>query len=162
VRVGDRNIDVPPPPAGSNVQSNSVIDSGNSCLTLDPGLYRQVLTMFQAIDPAFGTALEAQGGVDQARIDLAAWPALGFVFQGNDGASVTITVEPKDYWQFDSNGPGQATTGLTGTSPHPGQSILGLPLLTGYFVVFDRTAADGNGVIKFAARPAADPATPVA
>jgi hypothetical protein len=31
-----------------------------------------------------------------------------------------------------------------------GQSILGLPLFAGHFVVFDRTASNGHGVISFA------------
>jgi hypothetical protein len=150
VQVGDLTIQVAPPPAGSAAVSNSFIDSGNSGLGLDPGLFQQVIALFNTIDPTFGPALQA-GGFDQTKIDLAAWPTLRFVLQGAGGAQVTLPVEPKDYWQFDGYGPGTATAGLVnGGAPNPGQSILGLPLFAGNFVVFDRTGGPGNTVIKFA------------
>jgi predicted transcriptional regulator len=152
VQVGDRTVDVPRVPAGGPVASNSVVDSGNPYLTLDPDVYRQVIDLFNAINPNFGAALESSSACDQTALVLDRWPTLRFVLQGADGGQVTIGVEPKDYWQFDSYGPGKATNGLKGDSPHPGRSILGLPLFTGYYVVFDRTAASGQGVIKFAAR----------
>ena len=139
VQVGERSIEVAPVPAGNPAVSNSFIDSGNSGLMLDPPLYNEVIGLFNAIDPAFGQALQAHG-YDQTRLDLAAWPTLRFVFQGTGGAQATIAVQPKDYWQFDGYGAGTATTGLTsGGAPHPGQSILGLPLFAGHYVVFDRT-----------------------
>jgi hypothetical protein len=150
VQVGNRTIQVAPTAKGDPAVSNSFIDSGNSGLMLDPGLYRQVIALFNAVDPAFGPALQA-GSRDQTQLDLAAWPPLRFVLQGEGGAQVTLTVEPKDYWQFDGYGAGTATAGLiNGGAPHPGQSILGLPLLAGHYVVFDRTAGAGKTVIKFA------------
>ncbi len=162
VQVGDRTVAVAPTPAGGAVASNSVVDSGNSSLMLDPGLYRQVIGLFNAINPIFGTALGTSGSYDQTALILEAWPALRFVLQGAGGGQAIVTVAPQDYWQFDSDGPGRATTGLTGGSPHPGQSILGLPLFAGHYVVFDRTAAGGRGSINFAARRTATPATPIA
>jgi hypothetical protein len=39
---------------------------------------------------------------------------LRFIPQGTRGAQVTLTVQPKDYWQFDSYGVGTATTALSG------------------------------------------------
>jgi hypothetical protein len=152
IQVGDLTIQVAPPPAGSAAASNSFIDSGNSGIMFDPGLYQQVIALFNTADPSFGPALEA-GSRDQTQLNLAAWPPLRFILQGTGGVQTTLTVEPKDYWQFDGYGPGMATVGLVnGGTPHPGQSILGLPLLAGYYVVFDRTAGTGNSVIKFAAR----------
>jgi len=156
VQVGDRTVQVPPMPAGSGAASNSFIDSGNSGLMLSAELHPQVVGLFNAINPAFGVSLQAPG-MDQGQLDLAAWPPLRFVLQGAGGARVTLTVEPKDYWQFDSYGAGRATTGLSGGGgPGAGQSILGLPLLSGHYVVFDRTGGPGNSVVKFAAqaRPA--------
>ena len=157
VQVGSRSVTVAPAPAGGKVAANSVVDSGNSSLMLDPDLYRQVIGLFNAINPIFGSALGTSGSYDQTALNLAAWPNLGFVLQGAGGGQVTVTVAPRDYWQFDSDGPGKATTGLTGGSPHPGQSILGLPLFSGHFVVFDRTAAGGAGSISFAAHRASGP-----
>ena len=158
IQVGDRTVTLPPNRAGGPVASNSVVDSGNSSLMLDPFLYRQVIGQFNAINPIFGTALASSGSYDQTALNLAAWPALRFVLQAAGGGQATVTVAPRDYWQFDSDGPGRATTGLTGGSPHPGQSILGLPLFAGHYVVFDRTAAGGQGSINFAARPGGIPA----
>jgi hypothetical protein len=152
VQVGDRTVQVPPMPAGTGAVSNSFIDSGNSGLMLNADLYRQVLGLFNAINPAFGENLQAPG-MDQGQLDLPAWPPLRFVLEGTGGARVTLTVEPKDYWQFDSYGAGRATTGLSGVGgPVAGQSILGLPLLSGHYVVFDRTGGPGNSVVKFAAQ----------
>jgi Eukaryotic aspartyl protease len=150
IQVGARAVQVAPAPAGGAAVSNSFIDSGNSGLMLDPGLYQQVIGLFNAVDPSFGPALEALSR-DQTELDLAAWPELRFVLQGVGGAQVTLTVKPEDYWQFDGYGPGTATVGLiNGGAPNPGQSILGLPLLAGHFVVFDRTGGAGRGVVKFA------------
>jgi hypothetical protein len=118
--------------------------------------------MFNEVDPAFGAALQA-GSHDQTQLDLTAWPTLGFVLAGAGGAEVTWTVEPKDYWQFDGYGAGTARTGLaSGGAPHPGQSILGLPLFANHYVVFDRTAGPGRSVIRFAPQPAAEAAPLVA
>lgn len=151
VRVGERAVEVPAAPAAGTLPSNSVVDSGNGYLMLDADLHEQVIGLFHGVEPRFAAALQAGGGQDQAALDLAAWPNLGFVLQGTDGGQVTIDVTPEHYWQFDSYGPGQATSGLAGTSPHAGRSILGLPLFAGRYVVFDRSAANGQGVVRFAA-----------
>lgn len=151
IQVGGRTIPVAPTPPGGAAVSNSFIDSGNSGLMLDPALYQQVIGLFNAVDPTFGPALQAPG-FDQTKLDLTRWPALGLVLQGPGGTSVTLTVQPKDYWQFDGYGAGTATASLiNGGAPHPGQSILGLPLLAGHYVVFDRTGGPNNNVVKFAA-----------
>jgi hypothetical protein len=151
VRVSGRTIQVPPPPVGSGAASNSFLDSGATGLRLDPPLYRQVIEAFNAVDPSFGPALEAASR-DQTQIDLATWPTLEFVLEGPGGVRQTLAVNPKDYWQFDGYGPGIATVALvSGGAPHAGQSILGLPLFAGRYVVFDRTAGAGRGVVRFAA-----------
>jgi hypothetical protein len=162
VQVDGRTIQVGPPPAGSDAASNSFLDSGSNQLILDPPLYQQVIAMFNEVDPAFGAALQA-GSHDQTQLDLTAWPTLEFVLAGVGGAQATWTVEPKDYWQFDGYGAGTARTGLaSGSAPHPGQSILGLPLFANHYVVFDRTAGPGRSVIRFAPQPAAEAAPLVA
>jgi hypothetical protein len=149
IEVGTRSIPVPATAAGDPAVTNAFVDSGNSGIMLDGGLYRQVVDVFSALNPAFGDALKA-GSRDHASLGLEGWPDLRLVLQGAGGARVTLTVEPDDYWQLDGYGAGIATCGLTtGTAPHAGQSILGLPLLAGHYVVFDR----GTGVMKFAAKP---------
>jgi hypothetical protein len=156
VRVGNQTINVPPAAPGSRVASNSIVDSGSSNLTLDQGLYDKVVAAFHAIDPAFAAALLANAptagsGCDQTRIDLTKWPALLLILQGSDGGQATVSVAPGDYWQFDSVRQGNASAMLCGDGGMlGGQSILGLPVFSGHFVVFDRTATNGHGVIGFA------------
>jgi hypothetical protein len=162
VRVGGRSIGVAPTSVGDPAVSNSFIDSGNGGLMLDPGLYQQVIPLFNEVDPTFGPMLQARGH-DQAQLDLAAWPTIEFVLQSTAGTQAALGVEPKDYWQFDYPNAGTATARLIGSgAPKPGQSILGLPLFAGRYVVFDRTGGAGRGVIKFAARRAPEAAPLVA
>ena len=73
--------------------------------------------------------------------------------QGTAGNPAAITVQPKDYWQFDTGQAGNASPVLVGDGGvFGGQSNLGLPLFAGHFVVFDRTGGSGRGVVGFAAR----------
>jgi hypothetical protein len=155
IRIGDQTIQVPPLPAGSPAASNSFIDSGCNFLQFETDLYQRVLAAFGATN---GATLKA-GQATQAQLGLDDWPNIELVLAGAGGSQITLAVAPKDYWQFDSPGPGTARPALsTGATPFPGQSILGLPLFAGHYVVFDRSGGPGQGVIKFAAQPAADTA----
>ncbi len=98
-------------------------------------------------------SINASQGVDQILISLGAWPNLVFTLQGADGSPVNLTVTPGNYWQFDAGNKGVAVANMYGDNGSlGGQSILGLPLFNGYYTVFDRTAASGQGVINFATR----------
>jgi hypothetical protein len=151
VQVGAKTIQVDPAPPEGPAPSNSFIDSGNGGLMLDPALFPRVIELFDDFHRGFGALLASDQ--NQTTLDLAAWPALRFVLQGPDGTRATVTVAPKDYWQFDRGALGNATAALSsGGAPNPGQSILGLPLFSGHYVVFDRSGGPGKSVIKFAAR----------
>jgi hypothetical protein len=155
IQVGGGTIAVPPAAPGGRVFSNSIIDSGASILKLDQGLYGKIIAAFAAVNPAFAEALQANAGrgCDQRTLKLAAWPPLDLTFQGADGAPATIQIAPEDYWQFDCGQKGLAVAMMSGDNGAlAGQSILGLPVFTGHFVVFDRTANNGHGVIGFASR----------
>lgn len=149
IEVGDQTIQVPALPAGSQADSNAFFDSGCNYLQFEPALYQAIITHF----PATLGALIRAGYADQTRIDLTAWPDLRLILQGTAGTRITLTVAAKHYWQFDSYGPGTARFTLSsGAAPYPGQSLLGLPLFAGHYVVFDRTGGPGQGVVKFAAQ----------
>jgi hypothetical protein len=153
--VGDQTIQVPPLPAGSQAASNSFIDSGCNYLQFESELFNRIVGAFSATNAA---TLRA-GQADQTQFNLADWPDIQLILQGAGNSRITLTVKPNDYWQLDSLGLGIARPALaTGAGPFPGQSILGLPLFSGHYVVFDRTGAPGQGVIKFAAREAANTA----
>jgi hypothetical protein len=156
VHVGDQSVNVLPAAPGARVASNSIIDSGAGNITLDQGLYQKIIAMFNTINPEFATALEkyspnSSSGCDQTQIDLARWPPLRLVFQGSDSNQVSVTVDPRNYWQFDSVSRGIATNTLCGDNGMlGGQSNLGLPIFGDHYVVFDRTASNGHGVVSFA------------
>jgi hypothetical protein len=155
IQVGEHTVNVPPPAPGARVASNSIVDSGNPGLILDQGLYEKVIALFgtelagllQAGSPNVG------GLADQSRIDFNKWPPLALILQGSDGGQAKVIVRPQDYWQFDSGQKGTATTAISGDGGMlGGQSNLGLPIFSGHYVVFDRTASSGHGVIGFATR----------
>ena len=158
VQIAGQTIAVPPAAPGGRVFSNSIIDSGASTLMLDDGLYNRIIAAFASLHPAFAEALIAGApaagqGCDQSALDLSAWPSLRLVFQGSDGTPASVDIAPEDFWQFDCGRKGMALAMLCSDSGAlAGQSIIGLPIFTGHFVVFDRSASNGHGVISFAAR----------
>lgn len=158
VQVGDQPpIAVAPTPAGSPQVSNSIVDSGTNCVLFDQPLFERVVASFGALDPTFAAALAAHAvggaGLAHAQLALAAWPPLRLTLQGADGAPATIAIAPGDYWQLDAAGPGLALAYLCGDGgAQGGRSILGLPLFSGHYTVFDRALGAGRGVISFATR----------
>jgi len=85
--------------------------------------------------------------VPVSQLDLANWPAITFVLQG-DGADARLRVSASDYWQVNAGKVGAAMAAIT-----PGENgfaILGLPLMNGYFTIFDGEADGGKGAIRFA------------
>ena len=130
------------------VPSNSIVDSGTNSLNLGPQLLKAVVAKFTASQQAMlNASIFEQRLVSAAELDLPSWPDLTFILQGDTG-DVSLRVSPNDYWQVDTQTPGAALAAIT-----PGQNhfaILGLPLMNGYFTVFDGEADGGKGVIKFA------------
>ena len=131
------------------VPSNSLVDSGNTSLVLGPTLLTTFLGQFAPSQQAQLKASMAGGPVAMADLDLAAWPNLTFILEGEAG-DVALTVAPGDYWQVNAPQAGQAKAAIT--TSVDGLTILGLPLMSGYFTIFDGEAAGGRGVIRFAKR----------
>ena len=130
--------------------SNSIVDSGTNSLNLGPALLKAIFAKFTANQQALLQASVFEGRVVAASdLDLATWPALTFVLQG-DAGDVSLRVAASDYWQVDAEKVGAALAAITvGTE---GLAILGLPLMNGYFTIFDGEADNGKGAIKFATR----------
>jgi hypothetical protein len=129
--------------------SNSIVDSGTNSLNLGPSLLKAVLAKFTAPQRALlETSIKGQT-VPNGEIDLASWPTITFVLQG-DAGDVSLKVPPANYWQLDAGAAGQAMAAIT--PGEPGLAILGLPLMNGYFTIFDGEADGGKGVIRFATR----------
>jgi hypothetical protein len=130
--------------------SNSIIDSGTNSLSLSAQMLKAVLSKFSTAQHALLTQSIMDGKlVSAADLNLPTWPALTFIMQGDTG-DVKLQAAPSDYWQVDTEKVGAAMAAIT-----PGEAglvILGLPLMNGYFTVFDGEADNGRGVVKFATR----------
>lgn len=147
VVVGDSAIPIAPHGL-EGVPSNAGVDSGDPYLSFGPTLLAEVLAKFSREQQAQLKASLAGQTVAAADLDLAAWPSLTFVLQGEAG-DARLTVAPGDYWQVDAPQAGLATAALS--KGVDGVSVLGLPLLSGHFTIFDRAADGGRGAIRFAA-----------
>ncbi len=130
--------------------SNSIVDSGTNSLDLPPQMLKAVISKFSSAQQALLTQSILDGKlVSAADLNLASWPTLTFILQG-DAGDVTLQVVPSDYWQVNAEKVGSAMSAITKGSP--GLNILGLPLMNGYFTIFDGEADGGRGVIKFATK----------
>jgi hypothetical protein len=150
--VGNHDpIEVPPPTKASQLVSNSIVDSGTNSLMLDQQLYNKVESSFsQGQDRSLVHAMRS-GYVSMSGLDLASWPTLTFILEGDAGSDVRLTVTPDTYWQTNAPEKGYATAPLFGDQGSlGGQSILGLPLMNNYFTIFDRSVDRGLGAIRFA------------
>jgi hypothetical protein len=129
--------------------SNSIIDSGTNSLNISAQTLQAMISKFSAQQQQLLNQSIMDGKlVSTANLNLGSWPTLTFVMQG-DADDVSLQVPPSNYWQVDTEQAGAASAAIT-----PGQDglvILGLPLMNGYFTVFDGEADGGKGVVAFAA-----------
>ncbi len=140
-----------------NFFSNAIVDSGCSYLMLQRDIYQYVIDSFKSIDPhlltyidAFNKAHANQQAYYPKDLDLNQWPNLYFTFEGVEEDEVTLCCRPEHYWQLDAISPGQAFFTLLDQIPKwPDQSLIGLPIISSYFCIFDRSTG-AEGVIKFA------------
>jgi Eukaryotic aspartyl protease len=131
--------------------SNSIVDSGTNSLNLSPQMLKALLSKFSSAQRALLTMSINGKLVSAADLNLAGWPTLTFVLQGDVG-DVSLKVAPSDYWQVNTEKVGAAMAAIT--KGDPGLAILGLPIMNGYFTIFDGEADGGRGAIKFATRTA--------
>ncbi len=147
VLVGNQVIHVPARGA-KGMPSNSIVDSGTNSLNLGPQLLRAILAKLPAAQRALlGAAIQNGELVRNTALNFADWPALTFILQGST-SDVKLIVKPEDYWQTDTQRAGYAAAAIT--PGDDGLAILGLPLMAGYFTIFDGEADNGRGEIRFA------------
>jgi len=134
------------------VPSNSIVDSGTNSLNLPPRLLEAILSKLSDAQRALLSKSINHRNQPVAMSDLgdlSKWPNLTFVLEGID-QDVSLIVSPMNYWQVNAFQAGVAMPAITVSPDDEGSSILGLPLMNGYFTIFDGTANNGRGVIKFA------------
>ncbi|MCW8864673.1 MAG: A1 family peptidase [Colwellia sp.] len=164
VQVGDKAPITAAPLQQDKVKSyltNAIIDTGAGGIVLTADIYQQMIKDLTAINPEFETLLSPfkdiayqEVGIDSSELNLAQWPDIIFTFVSDiiDGKKKTVqlTCTPQTYWQVNTPSFGKACFRFLSQLPQwPNQSIIGLPLLNNYYVIFDRSV-DTTGVIKFA------------
>jgi len=130
--------------------TNSIVDSGTNSLSLSTQFLKAIVSKFNTAQRALLNKAVFDGDlVSASDLKLEDWPAITFVLQGEAG-DVSLKVAPSDYWQIDAQQAGFAAAAIT--KGQAGLAILGLPLMNGYFTIFDGEADQGRGVIKFASK----------
>jgi len=128
--------------------SNSIVDSGTNSLNISPQMLSAIISKFSTAQQALLTkSINDQQLVSVADLNLADWPTMTFVLEG-DAGDVSLNVTPSNYWQVNTQNVGAAAAAIT--PGEAGLAILGLPLMNGYFTIFDGEADGGRGVIRFA------------
>jgi Eukaryotic aspartyl protease len=128
--------------------SNSIVDSGTNSLNLGPQMLMALISKFTTAQQALlKQSILDEKLVSVQSLNLASWPTLTFVLQGDSG-DVSLQITPSNYWQVNTEKVGAAMAAIT--KGQAGLSILGLPLMNGYFTIFDGEADNGRGVIRFA------------
>jgi hypothetical protein len=148
VIVGDASPIAVPLHGPNGMPSNSIVDSGTNSLNIGPHLLKAIVAKFTPTQQAFlNASIFGQSYVSASQLNLGAWPDITFVLQG-DASDIRLRVAASDYWQINAGKVGEAAAALT--PGEEGLAILGLPLMNGYFTIFDGEADGGRGVIKFA------------
>jgi hypothetical protein len=148
IQVGKTAPIVLSPRGPTGMPSNSIVDSGTNTINLGPRLLKTLLGRFTPAQQALlDASVSEQRIISATALRLTPWPNITFVLEGVSG-EVTLTVGAEDYWQVNAPKTGGAIAAIS--SGQEGFSILGLPIMNGYFTIFDGEAAGGRGVIKFA------------
>lgn len=140
--------------------SNAFIDTGASYIVLDNVVFEYIMQCLESIKPEFKEILEPfhtfeykEEGVPAEKVNLEEWPDIEFIFQASDSVDeeeVSLMCHAHDYWQVNSPTHGQVCFKFASQLPGwPDQSILGLPLMSGYYTIFARFVGE-LGEIKVA------------
>lgn len=168
VQVGDLAPITAPPLEKAHIKSyltNAIIDTGAGGIVLTAEIYQQMIANLITINPVFETLLKPfkeiayqEVGINSSELNLEQWPDISFTFvsditieaNNEEKKTVKLTCTPQAYWQINTPSYGKACFRFLSQLPQwPNQSIMGLPLLNDYYVIFDRSV-DKTGVIKFA------------
>jgi hypothetical protein len=95
-------------------------------------------------------------GIDIDKLKLEQWPTIYFNFVSEPATATTaekvvqLACIPETYWQVNTPNYNKACFRILSQLPQwPDQSIIGLPLLNNYYVIFDRSVHK-TGIVKFA------------
>ena len=152
VKVGEFEYFEAPLLEGRNLKrhhSNAIVDTGASLMVLDNVIYNYVIECFEKLNPKFKEILDPfltfefkEEGIPLEQLNLNEWPDIEFVFEASDHETckeVSLICKADDYWQVNAPQHNQASFKIISQlEGWPDQSILGLPLLSDYYVIFAR------------------------
>ncbi|TQV84513.1 pepsin-like aspartic protease [Aliikangiella coralliicola] len=129
--------------------SNAFVDTGASLMVLDNVVYNYIIDCFEKINPTFKEILEPfltfeykEEGIPLEKLNVEEWPDIEFIFEASEDCQekeVSLICRSDDYWQVNAPQHGQASFKIISQlEGWPDQSILGLPLLSDYYVIFAR------------------------
>ena len=149
IQVGNtKPIKIPSIEWSQQTFSNSILDSGTNSILLSPEVFQALVTKISSSNSAEKGSALSLGVAMMYELDIKNWPDLTFTFEGPEGET-SLTLKPNTYWQENNPAAGVAKCVLKSTGG-PDVNILGLPLLNKHFTIFDRSADDGLGEIRFA------------
>jgi hypothetical protein len=160
VQVGDRPR-IPAPALlekyTNSYASNAIFDTGSSFLVLEASIYDAVLADFASYDKSFPDLIasfqknfEKEHGIPNGSVEMRDWPKLHFYLESPSGDETRFTCTPGNYWQQNAYHAGECFFLLMRQMPKwPNQSILGLPIMSDHYCIFDRRS-DGDGVLRLA------------
>ncbi len=119
-------------------------------------LYDYIIDSLNKINPKFVEFIDKFNQAQKAgkpfistELNLSEWPDLFFTFEGVNDEPVTLCCKPDHYWQINAGMPNRVFfTILQQISGWPDQTVFGLPLISSYLCIFDRSTGP-DGIIKF-------------
>jgi Eukaryotic aspartyl protease len=160
VQVGDRP-QIPAPALDEKYQknyaSNAIFDTGSSFLVMEASVYDAMLSDFSSYDEHFPELIKqfrekfkTEHGIPNDAVKTQHWPKLHFYFESPSGHPIKLTCTPGRYWQRNALHAGECFFMLMRQLPKwPNQSIIGLPLMSEHYCVFDRRG-NNDGILRIA------------
>lgn len=144
--------------ADGGERGNALLDTGCSMLMFDATTYAALAAALAAVDPGFPALIErsraqlARGhGLPTHGLDLRRWPDLHLALEAPGGRETCLRLPPSHYWAGNAPLPGESLCLLAPPPPHfTDRSLLGLPVFAGRYAIFDRSAGQGLGTVRFA------------
>lgn len=156
VKVGEADVHSAPVLAEKDETrwcSNAIVDTGATVIGLPVSLYSKVVASLEksirdlsSILEPFSAFSSQEKGIPLASLTLSDWPTIRFFLEGENEEDVVLTLPPEAYWQIHAPEYNRASFKIFPLKHWPNQSILGLPLISQYYTIFDRSKGSvGDG-----------------